>query len=32
VNLRKSASTSSQRLLTVPKGAEISVLAITGIS
>ena len=30
VNLRKSASTSSQRLLTVPKGAEISVLAITG--
>ena len=30
VNLRKSASTSSQRLLTVPKGAEISVLAISG--
>lgn len=30
VNLRKSASTSSQRLLTVPKGEEITVLAITG--
>ncbi len=30
VNLRKAASTSSQRLLTVPKGAEISVLDISG--
>ena len=30
VNLRKSDSTSSQRLLTIPKGAEISVLAISG--
>ena len=30
VNLRKAASTSSQRLLTVPKGAEITVLAISG--
>ena len=30
VNLRKEASTSSTRLLTIPKGAEISVLAISG--
>ena len=30
VNLRKAASTSSQRLVTVPKGAEIKVLAISG--
>ena len=30
VNLRKSASTSSQRLLTIPKGAEIKVLDISG--
>ncbi len=30
VNLRKGASTSTQRLLTVPKGAEITVLAISG--
>ena len=30
VNLRASASTSSSRLLTVPKGAEISVLSISG--
>ena len=30
VNLRKAASTSSTRLLTIPKGAEISVLAISG--
>ena len=30
VNLRKSASTNSQRITTIPKGAEIAVLAITG--
>ena len=30
VNLRKAASTSSQRLVTVPKGAEIKVLDISG--
>ena len=30
VNIRKSASTSAQRLGTVPKGAEITVLSITG--
>ena len=30
VNLRKAANTSSTRLLTIPKGAEISVLAISG--
>ena len=30
VNLRKAASISSQRLVTVPKGAEIKVLAISG--
>ena len=30
VNLRGGASTSSSRLLTIPKGAEISVLAISG--
>ena len=30
VNLRKSASTSSQRLTTVPKGAEVTVLDISG--
>ena len=30
VNLRKEASTSSMRLLTIPKGASISVLAISG--
>lgn len=30
VNLRKYASTSSQRILTIPRGAEISVLAVSG--
>ena len=30
VNLRKYASTSSERILTVPRGAEIRVLALTG--
>ena len=30
VNLRKEASTASTRLLTIPKGAEITVLAISG--
>ena len=30
VNLRKSASTNAQRITTVPKGAEIVVLSITG--
>ncbi len=30
VNIRKSASTTSQRLGTVPKGSEITVLSITG--
>ena len=30
VNLRKSASTKAQRITTVPKGAEVIVLAITG--
>ena len=30
MNLRKSASTSSQRLTTVPKGAEVTVLDISG--
>ncbi|MBQ7455853.1 MAG: peptidoglycan-binding protein, partial [Clostridia bacterium] len=30
VNLRKSASTSSTRLLTVPKGATVTVLSMTG--
>ena len=30
VNLRKSSSTTAQRITTIPKGAEIAVLAITG--